>query len=59
MLMVMEMCQAMHMPFQLSDSESDSDEEEEEGLSIGTRRLSQALAELIFHGHNPLTENKN
>ncbi|CAK9682398.1 unnamed protein product [Candida parapsilosis] len=51
--------QAMHMPFQLSDSESDSDEEEEEGLSIGTRRSSQALAESIFHGHNPLTENKN
>lgn len=50
--------QSMHMPFQLSDSESDSEDEEEEGLSIGTRRSSQALAELIFHGHNPLTENK-
>ncbi|KAI5953834.1 REG1 [Candida margitis] len=51
--------QAKHMPFQLSDSESDSEEEEEEGLSIGTRRSSQALAESIFHGHNPLTESKN
>lgn len=47
------------MPFQLSDSETDSDDDEEEGLSIGTRRSSQALAELIFHGHNPLTESKN
>lgn len=51
--------QSIHMPFQLSDSESDSDDDEEEGLSIGTRRSSQALAELIFHGHNPLTESKN
>ncbi|CAI5756363.1 unnamed protein product [Candida verbasci] len=38
-------------PFQLSDSGSDSeiDSDEEEGLSIGTRRSSQQLAESIFH----------
>ncbi|KAI5957438.1 REG1 [Candida theae] len=47
--------QSVHMPFQFSDSEDD----EEEGLSIGTRRSSQALAESIFHGHNPLTENRS
>ena len=39
-------------PFQLSDSEddsnSDSDDDGISGLSIGTRRSSQALAELVF-----------
>lgn len=37
-------------PFQMSDSEDDSESEDEvPGLSIGTRRSSQALAELVFN----------
>lgn len=44
-------------PFQLSDSEGDSDSEDEvPGLSIGTRRSSQALAELVFN--SSLTSSK-
>ncbi|RCK55551.1 Resistance to glucose repression protein 1 [Candida viswanathii] len=44
-------------PFQLSDSENESESEDEvPGLSIGTRRSSQALAELVFN--SSLTSSK-
>ncbi|KAI5960649.1 REG1 [Candida pseudojiufengensis] len=39
-------------PFNFSDSESDDSDDENNGLSIRTRRSSQALAESIFQSNN-------
>ena len=44
-----------HSPFQLSDSDSDSDDEEADCLSIGTRRSSQGIIDLVIDS-NGLSE---
>lgn len=52
-------------PFQLSDSEDDSDNDSDDsndgisGLSIGTRRSSQALAELVFQSSLTTSSQEN